>query len=286
MAAATAVACGDAGNHAFEFIRLPHEPVGRSLAGAHLASVGGAAALGWNPAGLAEAGRSVALAHATWADETAWEWAALSVPVGPGACGLSGVFFRSGALEGYTAEGVPTGDFSPTQLCASAGYGLPLRGGVSLGASLEAALENDGTGRTLRAAAVSFGAQFATDPVAFGVAALHVGPGLRVEETDYPLPTLVRAGATVRGLPGTLLHGAVDWVAGEAVGFRCGAEWSPVPQLRFLGGAGFASEASGDQIQPAAGAALDLGRTHVSYGFQSFAHVDASHQVAITLSLD
>ncbi len=41
---------GGNGTIAFEFATMAAEPVGRSLAGAHLASVVGPASLAWNPA--------------------------------------------------------------------------------------------------------------------------------------------------------------------------------------------------------------------------------------------
>lgn len=276
----------DVGNHAFEFLRLPNEPVGRSLAGAHLASVSGPAALGWNPAGLAEAGHALALSHATWAEGTAWEWAALSLPAGPGACALSGGFFRSGELAGYTAEGAPTGAFSPMQAWVAAGYGFSLARGVRIGGAIEAAFEDDGAGERQRAWAGSFGVQWGAGPLSVGAAALHAGPGLELEEERFALPTTLRAGATLDALAGTLIHAAVDWVAGEAIGFRGGLEWSPVAQLHLLGGAGYISEMEEEALQPAAGARLDLGRAQFAYGFQSSTAADGSHQFALSLAFD
>ena len=84
--------------HAFEFLRLSAEPIGRALAASHVASVEGPAALAWNPAGLAEGGGSaVLLAHASWAAGTVWEWGALSLRRGSSGFGLACGVLRAGA---------------------------------------------------------------------------------------------------------------------------------------------------------------------------------------------
>ncbi|MBM3317657.1 MAG: hypothetical protein FJY75_07370 [Candidatus Eisenbacteria bacterium] len=276
----------DVGNHAFEFLRLAPEPEGRALAGAHLAHAEGPAALAWNPAGLARGGTALSLSHAAWAEGTSWEWAGLTLPAGPGTAAISGGFFRTGALEGYTADGEATGEFTPLQFQLCAGYGLPLAGALGAGASIEAAFADDGSGGRRRAIACGGGLRLDAGPLALGLAALHLGPPLSLEEERYALPATVRLGASLEGLPGTLLHGALEWVSGEAVGLRAGVEWSPAAQFRLLGGGWAAPGQEGRSLHPTAGAVVDLGVTRFAYGFQPISDWESSHQVALTLLLD
>jgi hypothetical protein len=282
---ALAPAYATSGNHAFEFMRLPSEPVGRSLAGAHVATVDGPASLAWNPAGLGEGGAGVVLAHATWEAGTAWESGALALPIGAGACALSCSYFRSGALDGYDVNGTPTGSFESTQLWASLGYGTAICGRIRAGAGLEVALES-GPAEERRAFAGCLGLQVDAGPVAFGLAALHLGPALVVDETEYALPAVVRAGVSVTAVRGTVLYAAGEWTVDEPLAMRLGAAWSPLSSLHFLAGTWIAPDESNSAVQPALGCAFDLGRTRIAYGLQPRTELAASHQISLTVALD
>ena len=286
LCATASNARADAGSHAFEFVQLPSEPVGRSLGGAHLATVNGPEAIAWNPAGLAEGPSAFALSHATWTAQTAWEWGAITLPVGRGAFALACGFFRSGGLEGFTADGAPTGDFTPTQLCAAVGYGLPLSERWSAGVALEGAYESDGVAQTRRALAVDAGLQVNLGRVALGLAALHLGPPIEADGARFPLPSTIRLGATLLASRALDLHAALEYRSQEAIGLRLGCEWTPIDALHLLAGAGVMPQTETQTettLQPAVGTAFDLGHARVAYGLMFDPAIETSHQLSLTV---
>jgi hypothetical protein len=286
LAAFAPVALADAGIHAFEFVQLPSEPVGRSLGGAHLATVSGPEAIAWNPAGIATETSAFALSHATWAAQTAWEWGAITLPLGRGACALACGFFRSGELEGFTSDGAPTGGFTPTQLVATIGYGLPLGERWGAGLALEGAYESDGVGQTRRAIAVNAGLQLDLGRVALGLAALHLGPPVEADGTRFPLPATFRLGATLLASSALDLHAALEYRAQEPLAMRLGCEWTPLSALHLLAGAGIVPQSEPQTettLQPAVGTAFDLGHARVAYGLLFDPAVETSHQLSLTV---
>jgi hypothetical protein len=283
---APAASAGDASRgHAFEFLRLPAEPVGRSLAGAHVASVYGPASLAWNPAGLGEDSPSAAvLAHASWSAGLAWEWGALSLRAGSGSFGVACGVLRGGELDGYDADGRSTGSFAPQQAYASLGYGRALGERLSAGVTVEGLLSGDGRDAPERGWALGGGVLVHLGRTSLALAAQHWAPALRRGGESYPLPGTVRAGASF-SLPGrTRLHTAAEWIADEGVTARVGAEWQATEGVAALAGACL-TPGTDAALQPTAGLAVDLGRLRVAYGYQPAASLDASHQLSLTVLL-
>ena len=190
MLALPALAQGG-GSCAYEFARLAAEPIGRTLGGAHVASVSGPEATAWNPAGLgASEGSRAVLSHATWMAETAWDWAALALdlPRLGGGLGITCGMLRSGSLAGYDAVGNPTGDFTPQQILATAGYGQALGQRLRIGLLAEVAAEGiSGEGLT-RVWGFGAGLQCRFGRLELGAAALHLGPAVEVGSEAFPLP--------------------------------------------------------------------------------------------------
>jgi hypothetical protein len=272
--------------HAFEFLRLSAEPVGRALAASHLASVDGPAALAWNPAGLAEGGASaVLLAHASWAAGTAWEWGALSLRRGSSGLGLACGVLRSGTLEGYDADGRSTGSFSPQQAYASIGYGRAIGPAVSAGLTLEGLLSGDGRDAPDRGWALGGGILVHLGRTDLALAALHWAPEFEQDGERYPLPGTLRAGASI-ALPGrTRLHAATDYLVGEGVSARLGGEWQATDGVAALAGARLGPAGEGVSVQPTAGFKIDHGRLCFAYGYQPAAGMEISHQLSLTCLL-
>jgi hypothetical protein len=272
--------------HAFEFLRLPGEPVGRSLSGAHLASVSGPASLAWNPAGLGtDAASAVVLAHTTWEAGTSWEWGALSLRALGGALGASCGLLRSGGLEGYDRDGRPTGTFTPQQACASIGYGRPLGAGLSAGLSLEGMLAGDGIDPPDRGWAMSAGLTSRLGRADLALAALHWAPAFERDGERYPLPVTLRAGASLRLGGGTRAHAAADYVSGGRPAFRLGAEWAATRGVSALAGATLDPESEAPTVRPTAGMQIEFGRMRFAYGFQPAGALEASHQLSLTCLL-
>ncbi|MBD3235170.1 MAG: hypothetical protein GF330_00510 [Candidatus Eisenbacteria bacterium] len=283
--AAQATAPDDAGGRAYEFLRMPAEPEGRSLASAHLAVVGGAGAMAWNPAGLARAPEpALILAHATWMAETSWEWGALALPLheGRGGLGVCVGALRVGSLEQYDSEGQPLGSFSPLLTCGSLGYATALGDHLRAGILLEGVLERSGVDTERSAWAGGVGLQWESRRLAVGVSALHLAPESEIEETRFPLPMTVRAGATWAVGHTLRVHGAVEYVAESAPRLLAGWAWQPVRGLRALTGLLHDPAHREEAWRPTCGLACTVGRVGVTYGYQPAAWLDASHQLALS----
>jgi hypothetical protein len=284
--AAPVAATSGAGTRAGEFLRMPAEPEGRSLGGAHLGSISGPAALAWNPAGLgATESPALILSHATWMAETSWEWGAVSLPVAArgDAIGISVGAFRAGKLEQYDREGNALGTFSPVLTTAAFGYAVPLSTVLRVGISLEGILERSGTGEESMAWAGGLGLQWDAGRFSFGLSGLHIGPEARVGEERYPLPTTVRGAATLAIAPSLRFHAGGEWIAEGSPGLIAGAEWQPVGGLRALTGLRHDPSSEDKTLQPTYGLACAVGAVAVTYGYQPAQWLDDSHQVSITL---
>ena len=283
---AAAVTAAAQGSFGADFIRVPQEPVGRSLAGAHLGQVSGAAAMAWNPAGLGYTpGAEAVLSHATWTAGTAAEWGALALPVAGGGVGLACGVFRSGALDGYLADGTPTGEFTPTQLHRALGYGRTVARRLQFGAALEGALEDDGQGHGYQAWAANLGGQYTIGRLELGLAALHLGPDVEAGGEPYPLPLTLRGGGSYRVAQRAHVHAAAEWVAQEAPRLLFAGSWGPSASLTALAGARLIEEGLERAVEPTFGLTLDLGPTVFAYGYLPERNLEASHQLSLGLRL-
>lgn len=275
----------EGGGRAFEFARLPAEPIGRTLGAAHVAAVIGPEAGAWNPAGLGgDVGSRALLSHATWMAETAWDWAAvlLDLPGASGGLGVTCGMLRAGALAGYDAMGNPTGDFAPQQLLASFGYGQALGEHLRIGVQAELAAEGISGNGLSRIWGFGAGAQLRLGRVELGFAALHLGPDLEIAGEAFPLPRTLRSGASLDCGHGLKLHGGAEQAAEQDVKFMAGVQWRPVGALAAF--AGYRPTDAGEALATC-GLALEIGRTCLAYGFQPETELDASHQISLSLPL-
>lgn len=281
---------GAGGLRAYEFARLSAEPVGRSMAGAHVASVGGPQALAWNPAGLAAPTSAGAMiAHASWLAGTAWQYGAVSLelPGEGGTVGLSAGMLRIGSLQGYAADGSATGEFTPFAAVGTAGYARPLTERWQVGVCAEFFFEGDGMDSPEPAAAGGAGVQY-THPVSFGRLAvggsvLHVGAERNAGEERFALPATYRAGVSLETARGIDLHVATEAASGGDPRFSLGLAWRPTGGLAALGGFGYDNGADESPLTPSFGLALDVGPTQVAYSYQPTVIDEGSHQVALYL---
>jgi hypothetical protein len=270
--------------HAFGYLEIPPEPVGRSLGGAHLAAVSGPAALAWNPAGLGAApGGGLLLSHATWTAGTCWEWGGALLPLGGGGLGASIGLFRPGELEGYDALGNATGGFSPLQALAALAYGRPVSRALRVGFEVELLFERDGLGSERHAWAGGGGAQFDAGRWHFALTARHLGPALQTDEGRYPLPAFTAAGFSFDAARRLRLHLAAARRGGTGPDLRLGAEWAASDALAAYCGAQRRTTAVGGELRATAGLAVDLGRTVLAYGYQPAQQLEASHQISLSL---
>jgi len=268
----------------FGYLQLAAEPAGRSLGGAHLATVAGPAALAWNPAGLGtDPQPALLLSHATWTAGTAWQWGGACLAMGGGGLGLSCGLFRSGALDGYDSEGNPTGGFSPLQGFVALAHGRPLTSGLRAGLEVELLLETDGTDQEYRSWAGGAGIQLDAGRLHLAGTARHLGPDLKAGGESYPLPATLALAVTLDVARRSRLHAGSAAVGGESPTLRVGAEWGATEALAaYLGAQSTPGESVAD-LQTSMGLALELGRTRVGYGYQPARHLEASHQLSLTL---
>ncbi len=276
------------GEAASVFVRLPAEPVGRSLAGAHCARVSGPAALAWNPAGLAlRDGAGVHVAHTDWVAGTAWEWVglALALPGMPGIVGLSAGLLRTDPLEGYAADGTSTGSFRPVQLLGTLAYARRVTPRISGGLQLEVVHESDGNQTDWTCLAWGLGLQWQPGRVALGAAATHLTTGVRSGADHGPLPATVRGGASLDLGAGIDLHLGVEGGRAQTSRLLSGASWQPLEVVTAYAGMRVDLEENERRTQPAGGLSVHAGAVTVTYGYRPALDLEVSHQIGLEIPL-
>ena len=136
LAAAAAPAADAAESSAAQFLKLGFGARALGMGEAYAAVADDAAALHYNPAGLApgygQGGRSAAFSHAWHIQDMGISQAAYVARP----WGLSVTYFSAGELEGRDASQNLTGNFTASDLAVSAGYGLAL-GRLKAGAAVK-----------------------------------------------------------------------------------------------------------------------------------------------------
>lgn len=285
-----APAQGAGGVSAYEFARLAAEPVGRALSGAHVGSVEGPAALGWNPAGLCgNAPSGALLSHASWIAGTAWQWGAVSLrlPDGAGAVGISAGMLRVGSLDGYAADGTATGSFTPYGAHGSIAYARSLGERWRLGLCGEFFLESDGTESPAQTWAGGFGLQF-HQPLSFGslavgLAGLHLAPTATRGEEEFSLPASIKAGLSLETATGIDLHLGTETLLEGETSIAAGLAWRPLKGLAALGGFTYLDTGLDSPFSPSMGLEVEVGPTQVAYSYQLSVIDEGSHQVSLML---
>ena len=175
-----------------------------AMGGAVAAGAQGAEALFQNPAALArlqpESPSEVALGYDALI-ETAYQGAAAYArPLGrDGALGAGLVYASQSAQTTYTNVGDASGNFTPLDVAAGAGYARRI-GPVALGAGLKM-IRSSLADQSGTSAAVDLGvlakhvADVGEGPIDVGGSATNLGPPLKLGATASPLPLNVRAGA-------------------------------------------------------------------------------------------
>jgi hypothetical protein len=196
--------------------------------GATLGLGGDLSIVPWNAAALGGLSETqVALAHATLADQTQQEWAAVGGRVGRSALrwSIDGLYQSEGSFEGRDALNHPTGGFDVSSMALALHLARPLGPFVLVGVGGKYLGENlgsvSGTGYAMDA-----GLQARAGILGAGVAVTNFGGGMRYEGARYDLPMNVGLGAAL-DLPLTGLRLALDANFPRAYyrDVRVGAEW-------------------------------------------------------------
>jgi hypothetical protein len=196
--------------------------------GATLGIGGDLAIVPWNAAALGGLeGTQVALAHATLADQTQQEWAAVGGRAGRSALrwSLNGLYQSEGSFEGRDAFNNSTSPFDVSSMALGIHLAHPLGSHATLGVGGKYVGDNlgsvSGTGYTMDA-----GLQMRAGILGAGVAVTNLGGGMSYEGTRYDLPMNLGLGAAL-DLPGTGLRFALDASFPSAYyqDVCAGAEW-------------------------------------------------------------
>lgn len=196
--------------------------------GATLGLGGDLAIVPWNAAALGWLdGTQIAVAHATLADQTQQEWAAVGGRAGRSALrwSLDGLYQSEGAFEGRDALDNVTSSFDVSSMAVALHLAHPLGRLATAGVGGRYVGENlgsvSGTGYSMDA-----GLQLRAGMLGAGVAVTNAGGGMSYGGTRYDLPMNLGLGAALN-LPGTGLRLALDANFPRAYyqDVRAGAEW-------------------------------------------------------------
>jgi opacity protein-like surface antigen len=264
---ALAPAAGAAESSAAQFLKLGFGARALGLGEAYVAVADDAAAVHYNPAGLAPGAgaqrRGAAFSHSWHIQDMGISQAAYLAPP----WGMLLTYFSAGELEGRAANGALTGNFTAGDLALSAGRGAAL-GRLRVGAAVKyigQRIKDSSAG----AFAADLGLLYRLEgaPLTLGASVANLGTKIRFEEESFPLPLVVRAGAALRlARAKTLLAAQLDLPNDSVPALRLGAEYAPAEALRLRLGYKTSSASDKDAIL---GRELGGGASGVSalYGF-------------------
>jgi hypothetical protein len=267
-------------------------PVGArfvAIGQAGVATVRGAEAVWWNPAGIVRANRELQI------NNTTNQLGALS-DLSLGAVyslprvlsfGLALRYVNNGVFDAFDTQGTPTGSFTYSSYVLGATFAAPFGSRLSAGMTLKLLVVNfDCTGTCPNnpqnnpvTGAVDGGVQYALkrdSTITIGAAVRNLGLALQYNDSPQSdvLPRRVDVGIDVAPklpqYPGLEVRGAVATVlrvggesANSGPGFRVGGEVSWLKQ--YYGRAGYIHAGPGDDSGPTLGAGLKVARWHIDF---------------------
>ncbi len=198
-------AFADAGEAGFSFLKLGVSGRGMAMADAMSASIGGAAATHYNPAGVLSlpadnAGAELMFMHREWIQDTRTEFLGAAVRIGEKqALGVSLNSTTVSDIEIRTRPGDAEGTFTARNFLAGLTYAREFTPDIRAGATVKFLYqkilidESSGFG-------VDLGAQYRTalEGLSVGAVVSNLGTGGTMRNETTRLPALLRAGAAYR----------------------------------------------------------------------------------------
>ena len=283
-----------AGQSGLAFLKLGTAGRGVGMADAMAASVDGAAATYYNPAGMlgGEATRTteVLFTHREWIEDTRVEDLAGSVRVGENdALGFAVNSTTVGNIDVRTGPGEPTGSFTARNFAGGLSYARRVNDDLTLGASLkylyEKILVDESSGY-----GIDIGAQYRTpvEHLTVGAAVANLGRMNSLRFEGSTLPSLIRVGPAYsfpigEGTYNCLLAADFLYIFPEARSYlNCGGEFKFNNVLAIRGGYQFGSQGRG----LTAGFGVRYGFVGLEYAFAKLSQdLGNAHSFSVLFSL-
>ena len=230
-----------------------------------------ATALYWNPAGLSQLKKGgLSVSYNSWFADVSQGYISLTFPALGGTVALGANYLDAGKIEGYDAQGNPTGDFTASSFQANLGYAV----GDSLSFGLAAGMLQDTIEDSKKTAYLgTVGVLLKGASFSLGISAQNLGQNLG----EDPLPFILKAGVGARW--GSLILAAdVGMPQDNDTYFCAGGEW-------WLGGI-FALRAgykTGQDIGPGytAGIGFKTNSFSLDYAYVPYDDLGTTHRVSL-----
>jgi hypothetical protein len=289
VAAAPAGAAEEsAGTRAASFLSGGVGPAVLSMGGASLAAGRDVQGAAWNTAALGwlEASQFT-LAHATYADQTSQEWAALGGRFGasPWRWGVAALYRDEGTIDGRSAQNAPTASASAYDLALSLQMARAFGEHLSIGGAAhgvrQAIADASGTGLAFDA-----GMQARYGSLSLALAGQDFGGGMLWDGQRWRMPATLGGGVALELAP-LGVRVALDYrrPADQTANVRAGAEWRVQDRFAIRGGYRAELNAGSDDQRsgPTFGIGAGAGAFWVDYGYLLSGDGTGTHRVGLSL---
>ena len=289
LAIALALPTALAAQESASFLKIGVGARALGMGGAFTAIADDAAAIAWNPAGLAGLRqREIGFMHAEMVENTHFDYFGLAQPARGGTFGVGVRHLSQGTIQGRDSSGRPTDGYSASDTAVDLSYGfksserLRLGGGVKIIHSTIA--EASAQSLALDLGSVYECSYFGPGVPRLGLAVQNIGPGMKFLDERSPLPLTVASGVGYR-LPSGLTV-AVDYrhrPYSRASELNLGTEYAVLGS--FAVRAGYASMVGGAGSSALKGFAGGFGLTargySLDYSITPFGELGNAHRLSI-----
>ncbi len=286
------------GTSSAEFLRLGAGPRAVAMGESQTGVAEDAYAAYWNPAGLALVlVPQMAATYNRSFSSIDHQYLSLAWPLRAGST-LNANFTRLGmpALDGFDAQGTKTGGVEAGSKALGVAYGRTLIGGGADEAMINAGMGIKGVQEILGTAsaqtfAIDLGLLAVWRPSSWesewrlGISALNLGPGLKFDAEESPLPAAYRLGLAWRSRPkGDALTLSMDPVLSKDEGIHVGlgAEYAVWRVLALRLGYRTGQEMG---MGFRGGVGFKLKMVEIDYAFAPIGELGQSHRMGITVRL-